>query len=116
MTGGRDDTGKNVPENRNSGVMTNRNRALNLIGVFWVAENAAIGAAKAMPVSTAAGMASTMSGDSAAPNATMTSVKTVAISVSRIGDEREVAQRDVARGDGRGDTSRGRSGSRAGRS
>src|SRR4029077_5714307 len=61
----------------------NRNSALNVIGVFWVAENAAIGAANAMPVRTAAGIARMMSADVAAPNRTMTSVKTAEMSVSR---------------------------------
>ena len=56
--------------------MPNRKIALNLSGVFWVAEKAAIGPANAIPVRTAAGMARTISGDWAAPNATMTSVKT----------------------------------------
>src|SRR5258705_7498827 len=80
---GSDVIGKNVPENRNSGVIPKRKIAANLLGVFCVAENAAIGVAKAIPVRTAAGMASTMSGDSAAPKATITIVKIVQIMVSR---------------------------------
>ena len=99
---GSDSNGKNVPENRNSGVMPNRKIALNLSGVFCVAEKAAIGAANAIPVSTAAGMARTISGDAAAPNRTMTKVKTVEISVSRAIDPQQVAQGDVARRDRRG--------------
>src|SRR3954466_804612 len=75
--------GKNVPENRNIGVMPNRKIVVNRFGVFWVAENAAIGPANARPVSTAAGIAKTMSGDSAAPKSTMTSVKIAQIIVSR---------------------------------
>ena len=70
--GGSASTGKNVPENRNSGVIPNRKIAANRSGVRWVAENAAIGAANASPVRTATGIASTTSGDSAAPNRTMT--------------------------------------------
>ena len=48
------------------------------------AANAAIGVAKAMPVRTAAGMPSTISGEAAAPNRAMTIVKMAAIVVSRI--------------------------------
>ena len=66
-TTGSELIGKNVPENRNSGVIPKRKIAANLLGVFWVAENAAIGAANAMPVRTAAGIASTMSGDCGRP-------------------------------------------------
>ena len=58
--GGSELTGKNVPENRNSGVIPNRKIVANWFGVFWVAENAAIGAANAIPVRTAAGTASTI--------------------------------------------------------
>src|SRR3954454_8025000 len=75
--------GKNVPENRNIGVMPNRKIVVNRFGVFCVAENAAIGPANASPVRTAAGIANTMSGDSAAPKRTMTSVKIEQIIVSR---------------------------------
>src|SRR6476620_7455970 len=75
--------GKNVPENRNSGVIPNRKIVAKRFGVFCVAANAAIGQANAIPVRTAAGIASTMVGDSAAPNRMMTIVKIVQISVSR---------------------------------
>ena len=75
--------GKNVPENRKSGVMMKRKIVENRSGVFCVAANAAIGPAKAIPVRTAAGMANTISGDSAAPNTTMTIVKIVQTRVSR---------------------------------
>src|SRR5689334_16343318 len=81
--GGSELIGKKVPEKRKSGVIPKRKIVVNLFGVFWVAENAAIGPAKAMPVSTAAGIARMMSGDCAAPNSTMTSVKIAEISVSR---------------------------------
>ena len=63
--------------------MPKRNRELNLFGVFCVAEKATIGAANASPVSTAAGIARRISGEVAAPNTMMTSVKTLAISTSR---------------------------------
>ena len=75
--------GKKVPENRKSGVIPNRKIDANLLGVFWVAEKAAMGQAKAIPVRMAAGIASTMSGDWAAPNATITIVKMVQIIASR---------------------------------
>jgi hypothetical protein len=78
-SGGSPSTGKNVPEKMNSGVMTNRKIAAKRSGVRWVAEKAAIGAAKARPVSTATGMANTTSGDSAAPKSTITAVNTVEI-------------------------------------
>ena len=42
-------TGKNVPENRNSGVIPNRKIAANRLGVFCVAENAAIGVGEGHP-------------------------------------------------------------------
>jgi hypothetical protein len=60
-----------------------RNRAANRSGVRCVAEKAAMGAANARPVRTATGMASRIVGDVAAPNATITAVKTVEISTSR---------------------------------
>ena len=66
-----------------------------------VAENAAIGVAKARPVRTAAGIASTISGDSAAPNSDDDDVKIVRSCVSRSGEEGDVAEGDVARRDRR---------------
>jgi hypothetical protein len=51
-------TGKNVPEKRNIGMITNRNSAANAASPSRVAENAAMGTPNAMPVSTAAGSAS----------------------------------------------------------
>src|SRR4029077_5694095 len=57
--------------------------AANLSGFFWVAENAARGAAKAIPVRTAAGIARTIRGDWAAPNSTITKVKIDEMRVSR---------------------------------
>ena len=83
IAAGRFEIGKNVPENRNSGVIPKRNTALNFSGVRWVAENAAIGAANAMPVRTAAGIPRTISGDAAAPKSAMTIVKIDAMIVSR---------------------------------
>ena len=41
-------------------MIPNRKIALNLFGVVWVAANAAIGAANARPVRTAAGIARTI--------------------------------------------------------
>ena len=64
-------------------MIPNRKIAANFSGVRWVAAKAAIGAAKASPVSTATGMASTTSGDVAAPNSTITTVKIEATSSSR---------------------------------
>ena len=64
-------------------MIPNRKIAANLLGFFWVAEKAAIGVANAIPVRTAAGMARTIRGDSAAPNRTMTSVKIEQMRVSR---------------------------------
>ncbi len=55
--------GKNVPEKRNNGMMPKRKITLNRFGVRCVAENAAIGAAKAIPVRTATGIPSTTSGE-----------------------------------------------------
>src|SRR5258705_5238442 len=75
--------GKNVPENRKSGVIPNRKIVEKRFGVFCVAAYAAIGPANAIPVRTAAGIARTIVGDAAAPNRTMTIVKMVEISVSR---------------------------------
>ena len=106
---GSDSIGKNVPEKRNSGVMPKRKMTLKRFGVRCVAENAAIGPAKAIPVRTATGIASTTSGEWAAPNATMTIVKTVAIIASRTAIQSEVAERDVARRRAASRTSRGTS-------
>ena len=44
-------------------MIPNRKITLNLAGVRWVAENAAIGAANAMPVRIATGIPSTNSGE-----------------------------------------------------
>src|SRR6185437_4074596 len=52
-TSGSWSIGKNVPENRNRGVIPNRNIALKPWSLRCVAENATIGQAKAMPVRTA---------------------------------------------------------------
>ena len=64
---GRLSIGKNVPLNRNSGVIPNRKSVANWSGVRCVAVKAMIGVAKARPVSTAAGIASTISGERARP-------------------------------------------------
>ena len=63
--------------------MPKRNTALNFSTVRCVAENAAIGPANAIPVRTAAGIASTISGEAAAPNSAVTSTKTVETSSTR---------------------------------
>jgi len=64
-------------------VIPKRHRALNFSGVRWVAENAAMGVAKASPVRIAAGIARTISGDAAAPKRTITKVKIAVIIVRR---------------------------------
>ena len=53
-----------------------RNTALNVLTLRCVAEKAVIGAAKARPVRTPTGIASTIMGDAAAPNRAVTSTKT----------------------------------------
>ena len=55
-----------------------------------MAANAAIGPANAIPVRTAAGMASTICHEAAAPNSTMTNVKTVEIIVRRAAIQRRL--------------------------
>ena len=69
-------------------MIPNRKMAANRSGVRWVAENAAIGAANARPVSTATGIASTTIGEVAAPNNTMTIVKTDEMSSRRAPNHR----------------------------
>jgi hypothetical protein len=64
-------------EKRNSGVMTNRNSALKLPPFFSVPANAMMGALKASPVSTAAGIAASTSGVLATPNSHITPVNTI---------------------------------------
>src|SRR6266852_2949368 len=81
---GRFEIGKNVPENRKSGVIPKRKSALNLSGLRCVAAKAAIGVEKARPVRTADGIARRISGEAAAPNSAITIVKLAAIAVSRI--------------------------------
>src|SRR4029079_17457618 len=90
--------GKKTPENRNSGVMMNRKITLNRAGVRWVAENAAIGAANDMPVSTAIGTPSTIAGEAAAPRMTTMTAKTVEIIASRHGVQSRLP-RAMSRGD-----------------
>ena len=65
-------------------MIPNRKMVANRFGVYCVAENAAIGPANAIPVRTAAGIANTICHDAAAPNRTMTKVKTEQMSVSRV--------------------------------
>ena len=75
--------GKKVPENRNSGVMPNRNRALNPPGPVCVAVKAMIGAAKERAVSTATGTARTTRGEAAALSKMMTATNSSDSNVAR---------------------------------
>ena len=75
--------GKNVPLNRKSGVMPNRNSMLKGWSLFCVAVKAIIGAAKAIPVSIATGMARTASGEVTAPSTRMARKKRTESRVSR---------------------------------
>jgi hypothetical protein len=84
MRSGSWSIGKNVPENRKSGVITKRNRTLNALSRFCVALNAKIGHANAMPVSTAAGSASSAPVGLMAPKATMTATNAAAEIVRRM--------------------------------
>src|SRR5205823_3555088 len=61
------ETGKNVPENRKSGMMPMRRTTGNRASVSCVAENAVSGAAKAVAQSAAAGMAKIPHGEITAP-------------------------------------------------
>jgi len=67
--------GKNVPENRNSGVMMKRNRMLKPPSPSWVAVNAKIGTAKAIPVRTVIGRASSTHHEPNDPNSAATPTK-----------------------------------------
>ena len=82
-------------------MIPNRKIALNLSGVRCVAENAAIGAANAIPVSTAAGMPSTISGEAAAPNSDDDDREDRRDHRQPDRDPDEVAEGDVARRDRR---------------
>ena len=93
--------GKNVPENRKSGVIPNRKIVENLSGVFCVAEKAAIGAAKAIPVRTAAGIASTIERRFGGPERDDDDREDRADQRQPGDDPGEVAERDVARRDRR---------------
>ena len=68
-------TGKNVPENRNSGVTTKRYRMLKPPSVSCVAVNAKIGTAKAIPVRTVIGRASITHHELNDPNSAATPMK-----------------------------------------
>ena len=64
-----------MPENRNSGVMMNRNRMLKPPSVSCLAENAKTGTANAIPVSTVIGRASTTHHELNDPNNAATPMK-----------------------------------------
>jgi len=72
-----------VPLNRKSGLMTKRKRAAKPESLWRVAAKPMIGAAKATPVSTANGMASSASGLRGIPNRVSTKRKTLAMVVRR---------------------------------
>ena len=109
---GSDSTGKNVPENRNSGVIPKRNTALNVSTLRCVAENAAIGPANASPVRTPAGIASTIKRRGRGTEQRRHQHEDRRDEQHPERDPGEVAEGDVARTDRRRDTSRGRRGSR----
>src|SRR5205085_6191548 len=71
-------TGKNVPENRNSGMTTMRMITGNWNSLSWVAVKAVIGAAKAAAHSPAAGTAAIAHGDETAPRAVAIKTKAAA--------------------------------------
>ena len=73
-----------MPENRNSGVIPNRQIELNDEVSRWVDMYAAIGPANASAVSVPTGTTSTMPGVAAAPNSTMTSMKMPPTRVARV--------------------------------
>ena len=77
-------TGKNVPENRNNGIIPNRNTRANDVSLDTVIAHVSIGAAKASPVSTATGTAASTHGDVMAPNAAMTTRKMAEFMASRM--------------------------------
>src|SRR5437868_961905 len=76
---GNCEIGKNVPENRNIGMMPNRRIVLRLVSRSIDALNAQMGVANARPVSVAAGIASRARGDSIAPKTAMTNRKTTVV-------------------------------------
>src|SRR5579859_3702897 len=76
-------TGKNVPENRNSGMIPNLNSIANDVSFVHVNVYASIGAPNASPVSTAAGSAAAAQADWTAPNAAITARNTAEFMVSR---------------------------------
>jgi hypothetical protein len=75
MRAGSWSMGKNTPEKRNSGVMMKRNRMLKPPSLSWVAENAKIGTAKAIPVRTVIGRASSTHHELNDPNNAATPMK-----------------------------------------
>ena len=81
---GSSDTGKNVPENKNSGRIPSRMIIGNAKSVSCVTENAASGAQNAAAVSPATGIASTPQADGIAPSTAATARNTVAPNMARI--------------------------------
>ena len=75
--------GKNVPENRNSGIMTNRKIMVNEVSLVRVTAHASIGVANASPVSTATGSAAIIHAERTAPNAAATARKIAQFMASR---------------------------------
>ena len=99
---GSDSTGKNVPENRNSGVIPNRKIALNWSGVRWVAENAAIGVGEGQSRSgPRPGSPARSSGEIAAPNSDDDHREDRGDQQQPDRDPDDVAEGDVARPDRR---------------
>ena len=76
-------SGKNVPLNRKSGLITKRKIQAKPASLRWVAAKLMIAALKATPVSTAAGIASTASRERGMANSHSTPRKTVEISTIR---------------------------------
>jgi hypothetical protein len=75
--------GKNVPENRNIGMIRSRKISGNGLSLSWAAEYAASGAAIASAPYAAAGAASTPQGDTTAPRAAATTTNRVALISAR---------------------------------
>jgi hypothetical protein len=95
-------TGKNVPENRNSGMITNRCSMANEVSFSRVMAQASMGAAKARAVSTQAGSAATTQAELTAPNAAITArkmaefISTRIVTNSRCPRNRSAGRSDVA--------------------
>ena len=75
--------GKNVPAEQEHRGDPEPEQGAEPLSFFWVAEKAQIGAAKAIPVRTATGIARTPSGEATSPKTTITTKKAVDTSGSR---------------------------------